>query len=139
MCMPVQLHLIHCMSIIQLPLYDLDTCLVSSQHDATISQLVCRVTLIEAQQLLGTFDAPLREYAANKLNKQGVHLLKVSALAVQLLFQSHQGSSAAAAPDSALMFCLSSLDFMDVLLRLQHAFVGADGVWPCVYKYCLQA
>ncbi|KAL3148596.1 hypothetical protein ABBQ38_014024 [Trebouxia sp. C0009 RCD-2024] len=35
-----------------------------------------RVTLIEAQQLLGTFDAPLREYAANKLNRQGVHLLK---------------------------------------------------------------
>ena len=59
--------------------------LLSSQHDAKTSQLVCRVTLIEAQQLLGTFDAPLREYAANKLNKQGVHLLKVSAPAVQLL------------------------------------------------------
>ena len=41
---------------------------------------VCRVTLIEAQQLLGTFDAPLREYAANRLNKQGVHLLKVCQL-----------------------------------------------------------
>lgn len=40
----------------------------------------CRVTLIEAQQLLGTFDAPLREYAANKLNRQGVHLLKVTPL-----------------------------------------------------------
>lgn len=36
-----------------------------------------RVTLIEAQQVLGTFDAPLREYAANKLNNQGVHLMKV--------------------------------------------------------------
>ncbi|DBB14410.1 hypothetical protein WJX82_007842 [Trebouxia sp. C0006] len=35
-----------------------------------------KVTLIEAQQVLGTFDAPLREYAANKLNKQGVHLMK---------------------------------------------------------------
>ena len=40
--------------------------------------LMGRVTLIEAQQVLGTFDAPLREYAANKLNKQGVHLMKVS-------------------------------------------------------------
>ena len=38
---------------------------------------LCRVTLIEAQQVLGTFDAPLREYAANKLHKQGVHLVKV--------------------------------------------------------------
>ncbi len=37
-----------------------------------------RVTLIEAQQVLGTFDAPLREYAANKLNKQGVHLVQVN-------------------------------------------------------------
>ncbi len=51
--------------------------------------LMGRVTLIEAQQVLGTFDAPLREYAANKLNKQGVHLMKVSSWhmthAIQLL------------------------------------------------------
>ncbi len=51
-----------------------------------------RVTLIEAQQVLGTFDAPLREYAANKLNKQGVHLIKVSSWcmthATQLLLMS---------------------------------------------------
>jgi hypothetical protein len=50
------------------------------------------VTLIEAQQVLGTFDAPLREYAANKLNKQGVHLMKVSSWhmthAIQLLLMS---------------------------------------------------
>ena len=50
------------------------------------------MTLIEAQQVLGTFDAPLREYAAKKLNKQGVHLMKVSSWhmtqAVQLLLMS---------------------------------------------------
>ena len=37
----------------------------------------CRITLIEAAQLLGTFDEPLRKYAEEKLNKQGVHLKKV--------------------------------------------------------------
>ena len=35
-----------------------------------------RVTLIEADQLLGSFDARLREYAAKKLAKAGVHLIK---------------------------------------------------------------
>ncbi|KAK9817823.1 hypothetical protein WJX72_002730 [[Myrmecia] bisecta] len=35
-----------------------------------------RVTLVEAQELLGSFDTRLREYAARKLHKQGVHLIK---------------------------------------------------------------
>lgn len=35
-----------------------------------------RVTLIEADQLLGSFDARLREYAAKKLSKAGIHLIK---------------------------------------------------------------
>lgn len=36
--------------------------------------------MIEAQQVLGTFDAPLREYAANKLSKQGLRIVKVRLL-----------------------------------------------------------
>ena len=36
-----------------------------------------RVTIVEGLQLLGNFDARLREYAADKLHKQGVHLVKV--------------------------------------------------------------
>ena len=36
-----------------------------------------RITIIEGAQLLGSFDVRLREYAANKLQKQGVHLIKV--------------------------------------------------------------
>jgi NADH:ubiquinone reductase (non-electrogenic) len=35
-----------------------------------------RITLIEANELLGSFDARLREYAVGKLVKEGVHLLK---------------------------------------------------------------
>ena len=38
-----------------------------------------RVTIVEGMQLLGSFDARLREYAATKLHKQGVSLVKVSA------------------------------------------------------------
>ena len=37
--------------------------------------------------MLGTFDAPLREYAANKLHKQGVHLVKVTVLLLGLLLE----------------------------------------------------
>ena len=33
-----------------------------------------RITLIEARELLGTFDVHLREYAAGKLMRQGVDL-----------------------------------------------------------------
>ena len=36
------------------------------------------MTLIEAAELLGTFDAPLREYATDKLHKQGVRRVKAS-------------------------------------------------------------
>ena len=63
----------------------------------------CRITLIEAAQLLGTFDEPLREYAEEKLNKQGVHLKKVchgivllvvSLLALTLWDNSHLTGSA---------------------------------------------
>ena len=36
-----------------------------------------RVTIVEGMQLLGSFDVRLREYAANKLQKQGVQLVKV--------------------------------------------------------------
>ncbi|KIY99634.1 NADH dehydrogenase [Monoraphidium neglectum] len=35
------------------------------------------VTLIEAKELLGSFDASLREYAARKLTRQGIKLRKV--------------------------------------------------------------
>ena len=34
-----------------------------------------RVTLVEAMQLLGSFDARLREYAARTLHRQGIHLV----------------------------------------------------------------
>jgi hypothetical protein len=37
----------------------------------------CRVTVVEAKELLGTFDGSLREYAARKLVAQGVKLRKV--------------------------------------------------------------
>jgi NADH:ubiquinone reductase (non-electrogenic) len=37
-----------------------------------------RVTVIEAKELLGTFDGSLREYAARKLVAQGVKLRRVS-------------------------------------------------------------
>ena len=36
-----------------------------------------RVTLIEANEVLGSFDARMREYAATRLHKQGVHLIQV--------------------------------------------------------------
>ncbi len=36
-----------------------------------------RITLVEGAQLLGSFDAPLREYAARKLHDQGIRLVKV--------------------------------------------------------------
>ena len=36
-----------------------------------------RVTIVEGMQLLGSFDVRLREYAADKLHKQGVQLVKV--------------------------------------------------------------
>ena len=39
-----------------------------------------RVTIVEGMQLLGSFDARLREYAATKLHKQGVSLVKVFAM-----------------------------------------------------------
>lgn len=39
---------------------------------------LCRVTVIEAKELLGTFDGSLREYAARKLVAQGVKLRRVS-------------------------------------------------------------
>jgi len=35
-----------------------------------------RITLVEGNELLGSFDARLRQYAANKLVKEGVHLVK---------------------------------------------------------------
>jgi NADH:ubiquinone reductase (non-electrogenic) len=35
-----------------------------------------RVTLIEAREVLGSFDTSLREYAAHKLIKRGVQLRK---------------------------------------------------------------
>jgi hypothetical protein len=35
-----------------------------------------QITLVEGFQLLGSFDVRLREYAARKLHKQGVHLIK---------------------------------------------------------------
>lgn len=35
-----------------------------------------RVTLVEAMQLLGSFDARLREYAARTLHRQGIRLMQ---------------------------------------------------------------
>ena len=37
-----------------------------------------RITLVEGLQLPGSFDVRLHEYAARKLHKQGVYLVKVS-------------------------------------------------------------
>jgi hypothetical protein len=54
--------------------------MVSERHiDACTSRCAhgLRLTLIEASELLGSFDARLREYAARKLIKAGVHLMKV--------------------------------------------------------------
>jgi hypothetical protein len=45
-----------------------------------LSPLPRSVTLIEAKELLGTFDGSLREYAARKLVRQGVKLRKVGSL-----------------------------------------------------------
>lgn len=56
--------------------------------------------MIEAQQVLGTFDAPLREYAANKLSKQGLRIVKV-----RLLGYTYQK----AASQSCKCFCLAGL------------------------------
>ena len=42
-----------------------------------------RVILIEAQEVLGSFDVSLREYAAKKLTKQGVYLVKVSEVKIR--------------------------------------------------------
>ncbi len=36
----------------------------------------CRVTIVEAQGLLGTFDESLRAYALSKLHKQGVEIIE---------------------------------------------------------------
>lgn len=44
--------------------------------------LHCRVTVIEAKELLGTFDGSLREYAARKLVSQGVKLRRVRPMCV---------------------------------------------------------
>lgn len=45
---------------------------------------IARVTVIEAKELLGTFDGSLREYAARKLVAQGVKLRRVRACVRQL-------------------------------------------------------
>jgi NADH:ubiquinone reductase (non-electrogenic) len=44
-----------------------------------------RVTLVEGMQILGNFDARLREYAAVKLHNQGVSLVKVRLPLLQAL------------------------------------------------------
>ena len=38
----------------------------------------CRVTLVEAAEILGSFDSRMREYAAGRLHKQGVELIQAS-------------------------------------------------------------
>ena len=43
-----------------------------------------RVTIVEGMELLGSFDVRLREYAADKLHKQGVHLIKVTPVSPML-------------------------------------------------------
>lgn len=56
-----------------------------SDHDLNLKEsqklgriFSCRVTLIEARELLGTFAASLRRYAVKRLEKQGVILMKVN-------------------------------------------------------------
>lgn len=39
---------------------------------------------MEASELLGSFDGRLREYAARKLQKQGVTLIKVNSLDINV-------------------------------------------------------
>lgn len=51
--------------------------LASTLCCAAVCCLTFRVTVIEAKELLGTFDGSLREYAARKLVAQGVKLRRV--------------------------------------------------------------
>ena len=48
-----------------------------------------RVTVIEAKELLGTFDESLREYAARKLVAQGVKLRRVRPMCSYLTIADH--------------------------------------------------
>ena len=76
-----------------------------------------RVTIVEGMQLLGSFDARLREYAATKLHKQGVSLVKVLAA---------EASDACAPPAS-----LFAVDFAE-LMKASTLIVrtGVTGVCP---------
>ena len=55
------------------------------EHRPLERQVNDRVILIEAQEVLGSFDTSLREYAAQKLTRQGVHLVKVCLLFLLLM------------------------------------------------------
>ena len=43
-----------------------------------------RITLVEANELLGNFDSRLREYAVDRLHRKAVHLIKAHALLMSL-------------------------------------------------------
>ena len=60
-----------------LPFTNTAQCLCRVTH-----QCLCRVTLVEAQELLGSFDGRLRQYAARKLTRAGVHLVQVGLAAL---------------------------------------------------------
>lgn len=45
-----------------------------AHHAHVLLRQCCRVVVVEASQLLGSFDRRLRQYAANKLIKAGVSL-----------------------------------------------------------------
>ena len=75
-----------------------------------------RVTIVEGMQLLGSFDARLREYAATKLHKQGVSLVKVPA---------EQASDAHAPPVSLLSVGLAEL------MKASTLMVGTGVIGVC--------
>ncbi|GAX77756.1 hypothetical protein CEUSTIGMA_g5199.t1 [Chlamydomonas eustigma] len=77
-----------------------------------------RVTLIEAKEVLGSFDASLREYAASKLTKRGVVLLKGVVKSVEDHKINLQGCRAVIALTlpPKLEYVLKTLDLVSKLL-----------------------
>lgn len=96
-----------------------------------------RITLIEGAQLLGSFDARLREYAARKLHDQGIHLVKVCFVVRQLCnhvsAQCPQGKLAEKAAGPSLSDAAQSMvkEVKDKELVLQNGDVLPYGL--CVW------
>lgn len=84
------------------------------------AKLICcclrRVTLVEAAEVLGSFDARIREYAARKLHKQGVILI--------------QGAVKSIGPTQ---MTLSNGQTLDYGLCVWSTGVGPTGVQPALH------